>query len=175
MTHAFSDATIVPSVIGQPDGTEGTINCLAERSPGTMDVAERIRNHGFKRWYERQLIESHLYFVTCFLSGLLVAACLEQFGFQGPETQRAAMLALAVGGGALCAFSWKRFKESLMLAERLAESATCGKCGVYASFRVLAHGPRTVRPDGEELDAPDEDATWLRVRCRKCQHEWTIR
>jgi hypothetical protein len=85
------------------------------------------------------------------------------------------MLALAVGGGALCAFSWKRFKESLTLAERLAESATCGKCGVYASFRVLAHGPRTVRPDGEELDAPDEDATWLRVRCRKCQHEWTIR
>ena len=32
-----------------------------------MSPADGIRKLGFRRWYERQLIESHAYFLTCFL------------------------------------------------------------------------------------------------------------
>jgi len=43
------------------------------------DLAEGIRKTGFRRWYERQLIESHLYFVTAVLSLIVVGAGLEGF------------------------------------------------------------------------------------------------
>ena len=43
-----------------------------------MELADDIRKRGFKKWYERQLIESHAYLVTCFLCMILVTALMEQ-------------------------------------------------------------------------------------------------
>ena len=37
-----------------------------------MSPADGIRQLGFRRWYERQLIESHAYFLTCFLCMIMV-------------------------------------------------------------------------------------------------------
>jgi hypothetical protein len=39
--------------------------------------ADDIRKLGFRRWYERQLLESHACLVTCFLCTILLAVCLE--------------------------------------------------------------------------------------------------
>jgi hypothetical protein len=39
-----------------------------------LQSALGIRKLGFERWFERQLIESHVYFVTSFLCLILVLA-----------------------------------------------------------------------------------------------------
>jgi hypothetical protein len=32
-----------------------------------MKLAEGIRRHGFRKWYERELLQSHAHLVLCFL------------------------------------------------------------------------------------------------------------
>jgi hypothetical protein len=49
-----------------------------------MTSAEGISKHGFRGWYERQLIEGHVYFVTWFLSLILVVACPELIDWRQP-------------------------------------------------------------------------------------------
>jgi len=42
-----------------------------------MELAEGIKKVGFRRWYERQLIESHAYLITGLLSSILVLGSIE--------------------------------------------------------------------------------------------------
>jgi hypothetical protein len=124
-------------------------------------TAEAIRKLGFKRWYERKLIESHAYLITCFLCAILVAACAEGFSLRAPGLQPLAFLAAIAGGALVGWFSWRRYRVILFEAERLGDRSTCGQCGAYAKFDVLESG-------GEN------HAVWLRARCRKCRNVWTI-
>ena len=63
-----------------------------------MNRADGIHKFGFRRWYERQLIESHAYLVTCFLSMILVAACIEIFSFRGSVSEQLMLLVLLMAG-----------------------------------------------------------------------------
>lgn len=130
-----------------------------------MDTLERVRRLGFRRWYERELIESHAYFVTCFGCLILVAVVLEMSGLAEMATERPLLLLLILGAGVLGVFSWKRFRVILARAERFAERAVCAQCGAYGALDVLDHGAPSAGP---------EDAGWMQVRCRKCAHRWTI-
>jgi hypothetical protein len=138
-----------------------------------MGLGERIRQLGFRRWYERQLIESHAYLVTCFLCMLVVAATLEGVSFREPGVEPFALLTLAFGGGALSLFSWGRYKITMSLAERLADHATCPRCRAYGAFTVTAWGPHGDSASSGEAEAEAAQA-WLQVRCRKCGREWTM-
>ena len=42
-----------------------------------MEVAEYIHRHGFRRWYERQLIESHAYLALAFVALILLLSGIE--------------------------------------------------------------------------------------------------
>lgn len=137
-----------------------------------MDIAERIRKVGFKRWYERQLIESHGYLVTCFLCMILVAAALGEFSFKAPGFQPMMMLVLAFIGGWLGIFAWGQYRAILNRAERIADDANCPQCRSYAKFKVIASG-KEASCAGPGPGPEDSDA-WMRVRCRECGHEWTI-
>lgn len=140
-----------------------------------MDLADSIRKHGFKRWYERQLGESVLCFVTCFLCMITVAACLEEFGSQVAGPQSVLLLSMAVVAGGIGAASWRRFKQVLARAEEIGDHATCSECGAYAKFSVLAPARHATRsPWTKQSDHPNQDIAWLRVRCNKCGHEWTL-
>lgn len=130
-----------------------------------MDLAEGIRKLGFRRWYERQLIESHVYFVTAFLSMILVVACIEEFNLRAPGWTPVLMLALIMGGTVLCLWSLGRYKFMLDRAEYAAERSTCGKCAVYGALEVHSAG---------HAGSGARAAPWLKVRCRKCGHEWVI-
>lgn len=130
-----------------------------------MTFADRLRKQGFRRWYERQLIESFLYLTTCFLCMIVVAASLEAFGDQVPGQQRVLMLTLAIVGAGVGAVTWRRFKDALSLAEHMADRANCSGCGSYARFVVLGEGGQ---------HGGDGAPGWVRVRCRKCGHEWLI-
>ena len=67
-----------------------------------MPVADRICKLGFRRWYERQLIEAHGSLVTAFLGVILVAVCMDQFRWRDAGFKPLIMLVLIVGGLVLC-------------------------------------------------------------------------
>lgn len=133
-----------------------------------MTPAEGIAKLGFRSWYERQLIEGHVYFVTCFLSMILVAVCLEQIDWRQPL--RELLLILYVAGGVfLCLLSIRRYNFLLARAECLASQSVCAHCTTYGVLQVLAAGAA-----GEDSHGSVADNAWLRVRCKKCGHEWLI-
>jgi hypothetical protein len=135
--------------------------------------ASRIQLLGFRRWYERTLIESHAYLVTCFLGMILIATSFE-FGQHGVVSwQGLTRIVLGFCGAGLCAFTLLRYRQLMIVAEMLAEKATCPSCDRYAAFEVTAHGPRSPEEAAHHAVRPDE-YPWMRVRCRKCEHIWTV-
>jgi len=135
-----------------------------------MKVAEYIQRHGFRRWYERQLIESHAYLALAFVALILLLSGIEVSGDATGGLFYVAMLCASALGGTLMFISWRRFTVLLMRAEQFAEGATCGECTAWGKFRVL--GQESVAED----DPPEAGRPhWLRVRCTRCGHEWRPR
>ena len=134
-----------------------------------MQPVPGIRKLGFRRWFERQLIESHVYLVTCFLCLILVLAVFEELGSGAAGLERALMLATIVAAGALGIFSWDRYTTILFPALRLSERSTCEKCGTHAHFSVIDCG----REDIQET-AEDREGAWLKVKCARRGHQWTM-
>lgn len=136
-----------------------------------MASLDLIRTRGFKRWYERQLIECHAWLVSCFLGIICSASGLEVMS-QGGTGSRLTGVLLALAGAVMTLLSWHRYRSMLAIAERLGERAVCPDCGAYSKFRIVASGPSPM-PDGGD---PDIDALgekiWLRAQCRKCNREW---
>lgn len=121
-----------------------------------MEPARSIARLGFKKWYERRLIEAHAWLVTALLCAIYIEAALETLS---PRQNGIAWIGTAAGmfvGGLIVWHGLRRFGQILREAERCASQSTCSSCGAYASFQVVI--PQA-----------------LAVRCRKCAHEWTIR
>ena len=134
-----------------------------------MTPAEGIRKHGFRNWYERQLIESHVYFITGFMSAVLVMALLEDINLRGPGPLSKAALAVVIGAALLTAVAMRRYFSVLMRAEFIAEHCVCAQCRSYGGIRVI--DASKVEADAVEA----EDSTpWMHVACRKCAHEWRV-
>jgi len=138
-----------------------------------MDPTSNIRRLGFRRWYERQLIESHLALVTCLLSGLLVIACLEEVNFTPFGWKPVMLLGFILGGACLGWLSWRHYMVVLERAERYGQRSNCPSCNAYARFEILATGMDSVPGTVAEAVAP-LDAAWIRVRCRKCGESWRM-
>jgi hypothetical protein len=129
-----------------------------------MAFDDALRQRGFRRWYERQLIESHAYLVTGLLALIMMAVALEVTELRASAASFLLLVAIAAAGGIVCVFAWRRFNETLFRAEALAEQAVCPGCGTYARFEVVS-----------ARDAPDTvSGRDLLVRCRQCAHEWRI-
>jgi len=138
-----------------------------------MASLQKIRTHGFRHWYERQLIECHAWLVSCFLGIICTASGIEVAGYSSLDT-RLLGLALTIAGIATALFSWKRYRDMLAIAERLGERAVCPNCQTYAKFKIIASGP-TPLPDGADPDIQRIGETlWLQARCRQCAHDWVI-
>lgn len=135
-----------------------------------MQVAEAIRRHGFRRWYERQLIESHAYLVTAFLALILLLAGIESFDLlRGSPLYYALALVMAAAAGMLTFVAWRRFVTLLSRAEQFASMAACPRCQSWGRFDVLA-AERVDPDDPVEAGRPH----WLRVCCRKCGDQWRV-
>ena len=118
-----------------------------------MELSEGIRKIGFRRWYERQLIEGHAWFITCFVCMIAIAACMEELSFRGPLPRLLAYAALVVAAGLVGVYGLRRYQHIMVQAETLGEHATCGACGSYARFQMISG---------------------TQVRCRKCSNEWRL-
>lgn len=131
-----------------------------------MSEADGIRRLGFRRWYERQLIESHAWFVTCFLCMILALACAEDLGFTAGGWKPFLMLSIIAAAGALGVAALKRYRQLLTRAEAIAQQSTCARCSSYGRLQVLD----AVHPNG----AGGQDDCWMHVQCRKCGNRWVI-
>lgn len=138
-----------------------------------MDTASQIRQRGFRKWYERQLIESHLAFVTCFLCGITAASCLSALRPSRMAGEDVALLAALLAACLMGWRAWRRYITVLERAERYGNRSSCPACGAYARFEVLAAGSRA---EGPYRDPPTEPLPmpWLKVRCRRCAAEWRL-
>ncbi len=138
-----------------------------------MASLDRIRTAGFRRWYERQLIECHAWLVSWFLGLIVLVSGVELAGSGGGS--RFAGIVLLLGGLAVTLFSWSRYRLLLEIAERLGNQAVCSTCGVYAGFSTMDFGPRPL-PDGGDPSLENRGGgIWLRVKCKKCGDEWILR
>lgn len=121
-------------------------------------LADGIRRIGFRRWYERQLIESHAWLVTCVLALILVTAGLELISLE--EGWRDFVFdALLIGGGLLLGWlAWGRYAKIMMVAEFIGGQANCPACAHY----------------GFRCDAAPRGGTAMGARCPKCGHCWPV-
>jgi hypothetical protein len=120
---------------------------------GGMEPADSIRRLGFNRWYERQLIEGHAWFVSGFACMILIAACMEELTFRGSALRFISYAALVLAAGLVGIYGMVRYHKLLVQAESVGERATCPGCGTYARFQVHAD---------------------CMARCRKCEREWRL-
>jgi hypothetical protein len=129
-----------------------------------MSIDDAVRARGFRRWYERQLIESHAYLVTLIMTLIAMAIALEVIAFRESLASALTLTLVEFVGGALCIFAWNKFHHMLVTAEHLAEQAVCSQCHVYGRLAVLEARNCTDTATGR----------LLRVRCRGCAHEWQM-
>ena len=127
-------------------------------------VGTAIGTRGFRRWYERQLIESFAHMITGVLSLIMMAIAMEMLEFRSTAAGLLALVAIAAAGGGLCIFARRRFHQLLSRAEYLALQATCGQCGTYGRFTVVSTHEFPDAPAGCSID----------VTCRSCGNAWTI-
>lgn len=131
--------------------------------------AQGIARLGFRTWYERQLIESHVYFITGFMCGVVVMAMIEDLNLRRPEPMSLASLAVIIVAALIGAVTIWRYMRMLNRAEMLAEQCVCPGCAVYGLIRVLDAG--VIESEGVQDDGQPQ---WIRVSCKKCEHQWRL-
>jgi hypothetical protein len=103
---------------------------------------------------------------------IVIAASLEQIDWRASPTQIMFLLAVLVSGGALCVGSLRRYNFIMVRAECLGSQSSCPQCRVYGVLKVLSAGEGEDGRAGGLFTRPDNP--WIRVRCKKCGHEWRM-
>ncbi len=127
--------------------------------------SEGICKVGFRRWYERQLIECHAWLATCFLSMILVAAGIELLSLERGVLDFAFDATLIGSGIILGWIAWRRYAQIMVVASYIGEQANCPACGRYG-FRCERGVAGALRRE--------TDSREMLARCPKCKHAWTV-
>ena len=126
-----------------------------------MKAVQTIRRVGFRKWYERELLESHAHLVLLLLSTLGLLGSMEVYSLQLPIGSQLDVLACAVVSAVIGVWSLRRYLYLLAHAEFVADQAVCRGCETYAKWEIQ---------EGAEEPAGER----LHVRCRRCGHTWLI-
>jgi len=124
-----------------------------------MRLADGIRKRGFRKWYEGELTRSHLRLVLVLLCAVGAIGTLELASRQAPMADRLGSLVLLLACGFIGAVSLRRYLFLLMRAEHAASQAICPQCQTYGRLELVR-------------DEPQHDR--MEVRCRSCQHAWSM-
>lgn len=124
-----------------------------------MTPAQKIRRHGFRKWYERELLHSHANLVLLLLAAIGLLASAEIYDRRIGLFEQLEVIASALASAAIGVIALRRYLFLLNHAEYVADQAVCRHCEAYAAWDLL----------GEE-----RAGEVLRVRCRRCNHEWRI-
>lgn len=131
---------------------------MAQRNYLNRELADGIRKVGFRKWYERELLSSHAHMLLALLCTIALMAILELFQ-GGTLAEKLVDVGLFLVSGALALWALRRYLYLLSHAEAVADQANCSSCTEYGRLTVVEEDRR----NGQ-----------LRVRCRKCDHEWTL-
>ncbi len=124
-----------------------------------MSAAKTIRRIGFRKWYERELLQCHANLVLLLLATLGLLGCAEAYSASLALGDRLQLLAAALASAAIGLLALRRYLYMLNHAEYVANQAVCEQCDTYARWDLL-----------DELASGSR----LRVRCRHCSHQWEI-
>lgn len=127
-----------------------------------MEPADSIRGVGFRKWYERQLLEGHAYLVTGILCAILVVVAIEYLDFHNAPARAGTLVAIMFAAGAITMVSIRRFLTILQRAEYYGNKSNCPKCTAYARFDVVS------------IDNRNAEEPVLKLHCRKCAAEWSM-
>lgn len=121
-----------------------------------MDAAGAIEKLGFRRWYERQLIEAHVWLVVCLLGMIGLFGGIESLDAKAPALTSILTLAFMFGAGFLGWHALMHYVALMIEALRFSNGSTCAQCGTYGKFTVLRQVPV------------------IEVVCKTCHHHWRI-
>lgn len=124
-----------------------------------MKLASGIHRHGFRTWYERELLRSHGCLALTFVCAIGLFAAFEAMSRFDNNSDRWIDLTAIVVCAVVGLWSLRRYLFLLMHAESVANQADCPGCGTYARFTLVS------------ADAAGSDVV---VRCRGCERVWTI-
>jgi hypothetical protein len=124
-----------------------------------MKLAEGIRKHGFRKWYERELLKGHAHLVLLLFCALGIMAAIEAAWRYRSLTDQLIDIAALLVCAAVGVWAVRRYLYLLNHAEMVAHQADCPACQAYGRL---------------ELVAVDGSGDRVQVRCRKCAHEWRI-
>jgi hypothetical protein len=124
-----------------------------------VSAVKSIRRLGFRKWYERELLQSHANLVLLLLASLGLLGAAEAYTRTAPLLDQLQVVAAALASAAIGVLALRRYLYLLNHAEFVANQADCAQCGTYARWNLV--------------DDPGE-GTRIRVRCRQCSHEWHI-
>lgn len=124
-----------------------------------MKAVQVIRKLGFRKWYERELLQSHLHLVLLLLSSLGIVGAIEVIGQRQGEGSALTMLVCAVVSGLIGIWSLRRYLFLLNHAEFVADQAVCRQCNAYARWDVTEVEPAVAK---------------MAVCCRQCGNKWQI-
>ena len=124
-----------------------------------MKLAEGIRRHGFRKWYERELLQGHAHLAFTFLCMIGIFAALDSL--RDATTWRGRLgdgvtLLLCLAAGL---WSLRRYLYLLKHAEVAAHQAECPACKTYGRL---------------ELVQSDSSGETVQVRCKQCANVWRI-
>ena len=128
------------------------------RNPLNPPLADGVRRHGFRKWYERELLSGHAHMLLCLLATIALLASFEAMR-GGTLGEKLMDLAFAAVSALIGVWSLRRYLYLLMHAEEVANQANCPQCTEYGRFEVA----------GE-----DRRQKCVQVRCLKCRHHWPI-
>ena len=126
-----------------------------------MRLSDGIRRHGFRKWYERELLQSHAHLALTFVCAIGLFAAFEAAMHFTTWADRAIDAIAIIACGGIGVWALRRYLYLLMHAEHAAHQADCPQCGAYARFTLV---------DG----AGAASAVPVRVCCRQCAHQWSI-
>jgi hypothetical protein len=132
---------------------------LWQHTAATMGLGDGIRKIGFRKWYERELLGSHGWLVLTFLCTIGIFAAFEGLSLGGGGDARLGNMAAIAVCTLVGVVALRRYLYLLMHAEAVANQAVCARCETYGRLELLAEDRASAR---------------LRVRCRRCSHEWDI-
>ena len=124
-----------------------------------MKLADGIRKHGFRKWYERELLQSHAHMLLLLFCTIGLLGAFEVFNRAAPLANQLSVVASVLLCAGIGVWALRRYLYLLMHAETVANQAVCPACETYGRLTVL-------RDDGRRQE--------LHVRCKHCNHEWTI-
>jgi hypothetical protein len=124
-----------------------------------MKMAQTIQRLGFRKWYERELIQSHLHLVLLLFSALGLLGSAEAYERSAPVPEQLWIGLCAAASALIGVWALRRYLYLLMHAEQVANQANCPDCQTYARWTLEEH---------------DEAQQRLQVRCRQCGHRWPI-